>query len=430
MNPLRYVVVLMLAIATAALPVTKVDAQQGCLPAGGDTVPEAKPASGDFVFTGHGVGHGVGMSQFGAQGAAKLGCDAHTILETYFPGASVEALRMPPELVVGLAQSQRTVHTEAARGTINWELCGPKGSCITLPISQPTGTGWTVAVQDDASYEILRKGQSLWSGGDEEHVLQARLSLADADDRVMRLPLTGARYKWGLLRFDSVQHDRPTMFVTLEVPSVDRYLYGIAEVPATWPTEALRAQAIAARSYVVSKVQQLGLRSACRCHLYPDSRDQTYRGFEGEVVDSSPDHGWTEAVMATAREVLRYQERTVTAFYATSHGGHSESSAFAFGREYPELQPVDDSRWDLASDNPSRSWTSAVTADHLGKAVGVGRAKTVTLLEPFGAAGRVGDPKRGYGGVRIEGTAGSVTLSGEALRRALALRSTLFKVSG
>jgi stage II sporulation protein D len=429
MNPLRYVVVLMLAVVAAALPVTEVDAQ-GCLPAGGDTVPEAKPASGDFVFTGHGFGHGVGMSQFGAQGAAKLGCDADTILATYFPGASIKELEMPPEIVVGLAQSQRTFQAEAARGTIGWELCGPKGSCTTLPISQPTGTRWTIAVRNDASYEILRQGKPLWSGGDEEHVLRARLSLAHTDDLVMRLPLTGARYKWGLLKFDSVRNELPTMFVTLEVPSVDRYLYGIAEVPAIWPTEALRAQAIAARSYVVSKVQEMGMRSACRCHLYPDSRDQTYRGFEGEVVDASPGNGWVEAVMATAREVLRYQERTVLAFYATSHGGHSESNAFVFGRDYPELQPVDDSRWDLASDNPSRSWSVAFTADHLGKAVGVGRAKAVILLEPRGAAGRVGDPKRGYGGVRIKGTTGSVTLSGEALRRALALRSTLFKVSG
>ncbi len=425
------IIIVALVFAVTALPVVSAVAVagEGCLPAGGERVPDARESSGDFVFAGHGYGHGTGMSQYGAQGAAKLGCDAETILETYYPGTSVERAEPPPHVVVGLAQAARTVTVEAVSGTIQWELCGPDDDCEDLPVEQEAGTKWQAMVHDDASYEIVEDEQARWTGGGAHQLLRARLSLADGDDRVVRLPLTGTRYKWGTLQLDSIASKQPKMIVTLDLPSLERYLLGIAEVPTWWPAEALRAQAIAARSYAVSRVER-GPRPECGCHVYTTTTDQVYRGYEQEIADQPRGHGWVEAVEATEEAVLRFEGRTVTAYYSSSHGGHSESGAFRFGRDDPVLRPVDDSRWDLASDNPLRSWAVGFSADALGRAAGVGRAKAIELLEPLGAAGRVGDPSMGYGGIRIEGTSGTVTLSGESLRRALGMRSTLFAATG
>jgi peptidoglycan hydrolase-like amidase len=406
--------VLVLALCAALLP----DAP----------IPDVKPAAGEFVFSGHGFGHGVGMSQYGAQGAARLGCDARTILETYFPGAQVQQMPMPQGVVLGLAHHARTIDVQAVGGPVAWELCAAGNACEALPIRQGSGATWTVAVRPDASYEILQSGGLLWGGGDRERVLRAKLSQADDDDRVMRLPFTGVRYKWGRLQFDSVLTDPPTMVVTLDIPSVERYMRGVAEMPETWPTEALRAQAIAARSYAVAKIKPSALLSPCRCHLSATMRDQVYKGYDHELADASDRGGWVEAVEATAGQTIRYQSRTVPAFYSSSHGGHSESGLFTFGVATPYLQPVDDSRWDLASDNLHRSWSVGISADKLGAAAGVGRATRIELPDPRGAIGRVGDPARGYGGVRVEGTTGTVTLSGASLKSALGLRSTAFVV--
>ncbi|MGH8902346.1 MAG: SpoIID/LytB domain-containing protein [Egibacteraceae bacterium] len=421
------ILVLMLVVGVAPVPVVA-QASQGCLPSGGEQVPKAQPASGEFVFSGHGFGHGIGMSQYGARGAARLGCDARTILETYFPGAQVGQAPMPPGVVVGLAQYARTMDVEAVGEPVRWELCASGTACETVPVTQSGGATWTVAVRPDASYEISQGGEVLWAGGDKERILRATLSQADSDDRVVLLPFTGARYKWGLLEIDSVLADPTTMAVTIDIPSVERYLRGVAEMPETWPTEALRAQAIAARSFAVARIQPTALQRPCRCHLYATMRDQVYRGYSKEFADASAGSGWVEAVDATAGQTIRYQDRTVTAFYASSHGGHSESGLFTFGVDIPYLEPIDDSRWDLASDNPHRSWSVGISADKLGAVAGVGRATRIELPDPRGALGRVGDPARGHGGVRIEGTAGTVTMSGASLQSALGLRSTAFAV--
>lgn len=420
--------ILVLMLGGAILPVVA-RAGQGCPPPGGAQVPEAQPAPGEFVFTGHGFGHGVGMSQYGAQGAARLGCDARTILEAYFPGAQVAQSPMPAGIVVGLAGHARTMDVQAVGGPVGWELCAPGGACDAVPVAQGGGAAWTVAVRPDASYEISQGGSVLWAGGDKERILRAALSQDDRDNRIVRLPYTGARYKWGALEFDSALTNPATMIVTLDIPSVERYLRGVAEMPKTWPAEALRAQAIAARSYAVARITPSALLGRCRCHLSATMRDQAYRGYDQESADAPAGSGWVEAVGATTGLTIRYQSQTVPGFYASSHGGHSESGRFTFGVDSPYLQPVDDSRWDLASDNPYRSWSVGVSADKLGAAAGVGRATRIQLPDPHGAVGRVGDPARGYGGVRVEGTAGAATLSGESLKSALGLRSTVFSVS-
>jgi len=374
------------------------------------------------------------MSQYGAQGAARLGCDATTIVQTYYPGAVVESVPLPPAIRVSLATKATDTPVTAVTGPIPWETC-EGGQCTDLPVTLAEGRTWNVQVQSDASW-IIRDGPTeVWRGGNRTTLLRARLSLSEADNRIVRV---GNRFKWGLLEFDSLSEATTTHFVTLDIAPFDRYLYGLDEVPALWPSQALQAQVIAARSYAALRRDAFdGARAACRCDVYATTQDQVYRGYEKEAEGPNGAHGrrWVDAVNAThspdlaVGSLLRYQGRTADAYYSSSHGGYSESSKFVFGGELAYVQPVDDTRWDAASDNPFRTWTATFSADQVGAALGVGRATSITTPDPRGHGCRVGNVTRGYGGVVVEGTAGRRNLSGDDVRRALGLRSTLFAVN-
>ncbi|HUG83334.1 MAG TPA: cell wall-binding repeat-containing protein [Euzebya sp.] len=409
---------------------------QGCLPAGGSAIPDPDAPDGDFVFVGGGWGHGAGMSQYGAQGAGRLGCTAEQILTTYFTGTNVASAAMPDKVIIGLAAAATALDVTASAGTIPWELCHYQtGDCSPLPVQQGTGAVWAVQVRSDATYQITHGGTTVWEGGDYEHNLRAALSpSADIDHRVL-VSSTGHTYRWGTLQIDSVARGAAAdAFVTLEIPSMELYLRGLAEVPASWPAATLQAQAISGRSYALRRIQNLtaqgALRDDCRCHLRDTPADQNYEGYDYERADAGISGAWRAAVEGTAGQVLMHQGSVAETFYSSSHGGHSESARFVFGGDLPYVQPVDDSRWDLASTNPLRRWTLAITAGQLGEAAGVGTATSIELLEPRGAAGRVGNPARGYGGARITGTNGSSLLSGDQVKQRLGLRSTLFGLAG
>lgn len=405
---------------------------QGCTPAGGQTIPDPEIPDGEFVFVGGGWGHGAGMSQYGAQGAGRLGCDVEQILTTYFPDTTVGGVTDPDRVVIGLATALTSTDVTAEADPLAWELCHYQtGDCTDLPEPQPSGAVWTVDILADASYRITDGGgETVFEGGDEEMVLRALLSTTATENRRAGVSTTGHVYRWGALQLDSVLAAASEAFMTLDIPDMDLYLRGLAEVPANWPDATLQAQAIAGRSYALNRIQRLGLRDSCRCHLVDTVADQNYEGYDYERADAQAGGHWRAAIEATTGTGLLYDGQVVETFYSSSHGGISESTAFVFGTALPYSAPVDDSRWDLASTNPRRRWAQAVSGAELGAAFGVGVATEVALPAPQGAGGRVGSPSRGYGGMTVTGTAGSVVVSGAQARGQLGLFSTLFEVRG
>ena len=403
---------------------------QGCFPAGDAAIPDPDLPAGDVVFVGGGWGHGAGMSQYGAQGAGRLGCTSTEILETYFPGAEVAAADVGNGIVIGLSSSVQSTTVTAVSEAVPWELCHYQtGECEDLPVEQPSRAVWTVRILGDATYRISgADGRVVFEGGDLEQNLRARLSADQDEDRRLDVSTTGHTYRWGVLQFDSVQSANSAAFLTLDIPDMDLYLRGLAEVPASWPAATLEAQAISGRSYAVSRINASGIRSSCRCNLLATPFDQNYEGYDYELADARGGGAWRAGVEATSDRVLTYDGEVAQTFYSSSHGGHSESARFVFGGEVPYVQPVADARWDLASSNPRRRWTKAVSAEQLGAVAGVGVATDIQLLDPRGAAGRVGHPSRGFGGVQVTGTEGQVVLTGDDVRRAFGLFSTLFDV--
>lgn len=203
----------------------------------------------------------------------------------------------------------------------------------------------------------------------------------------------------------------------VNVLDLESYLRGVvpAEMLASWPTEALKAQAVAARTYTL-----LHLDPAAPYDVCATVDCQVYRGRDAEHPASDA------AVAATAGEVLTYLGAFARTYYHADSGGVIASSAEVWGSEIPYLQAFQD----VASGGPHALWTARIdargVATHLA-AIGihVGTVQRLRVLETS-PSGRV---------VRAEivGAAGRALLEGVTLRtqlRAWGLKSTRFVMTG
>ncbi|HYN36204.1 MAG TPA: SpoIID/LytB domain-containing protein, partial [Actinomycetota bacterium] len=220
-----------------------------------------------------------------------------------------------------------------------------------------------------------------------------------------------------------------------EVP-LDEYVLGIAEVSASWPTEALKAQAIIARTYVSYKTQTSGKhRDPCDCAVYDSSYDQVYSGNDRKVDAGSYWKYWRRAVRATESQAVLYKGAPILALYMSSSGGHTENNEDVWGgTPLPYLRGVRD-RPDATEANIYHKWrvemSRSTFSAKLNAYFGTGTLKRFVIKKPLGVSGRVTMVKSdGGGGVRIVGSARTVRASGSQVKTALGLMDTLFKVRG
>ena len=377
-----------------------------------------------FRFDGGGWGHGTGMSQYGAKGQADAGRTAPEILTHYYRGTTVAPSPMRPNIRVGVRQAVRTLTVRSAgaiSGDGHLEFRWTGGTARVN-----AGETWQI-VSDPAGWSLLRNGQ------DAVPVFGGPLTLHYLDyGSLLKIDETGHRYRWGAL--DLVRKADGTFDAVVDIPSYEQYLYGLAEVPSSWPVEALRAQAIAGRSYVMDKAIRLGdVRENCTCTVFSSVLDQAYSGYEKESgVDG---HRWVQAVNDTAGVNVLYGGQPITALYSSSSGGHTENNSFTFGgSQQPYLTGVPDP-WDATPSNPNHRWSvtllgSDVSNRLAARGFGVGTVLNITTLDPYGVSGRVGRVlEDGRGGVVVRGTSGTRRLDGSQLRSALGLRDTLFRVT-
>jgi len=186
--------------------------------------------------------------------------------------------------------------------------------------------------------------------------------------------------------------------------SLETYLPSVvgSEMPASWPQPALRAQAVAARTYALRQ-----RRSAEPFDLRATVSSQVYRGVEGET-DST-----REAVAATRLQVLTYGGSLIEAVFHSSSGGTTEASGELWAQQLPYLVAVPD----FDDQSPVRSWSERFGPDQLSQAFAeTGGLFKLQVLSRT-ATGRLRQ-------VRIEGPLGSLVLTGAQLRQRLGLRST------
>jgi hypothetical protein len=407
-----------------------------CPSPSGGKVPALPDPGGEIVFQGRGWGHGTGMSQYGAKGAAELGCTHQEILSTYYPGATLTT-RKAEVLRVNLSSTatKTTVYTTAR--DVAWELCASNRTGCSVVHTQPAFTTWIVRILQDpeggsAAPDMIvqRYEKGSWidvARHPADRVLRARMSEPGSDDLGPILSVTDdirtRDYARGLLEISTEGSGPNRSYVNL-VLGMEQYLYGLGEIPSSWHAEALRAQVVAGRTYAYQRLDarggsgSLGL-SACRCHLYATTRDQHYVGYAKET-DGGFGRFWVDAVRTTPGRVLYHDNRPISAFYSSSHGGSSESYRFwGGGSDLPYLRPVDDSAWEVKGGSPHAAWAVSTTAAAVGSALGIGKVVSISLPDPKGARGRIGRPDIGFGGVVVEGTTGRWVGSGDQLRSRL-----------
>ncbi|MBD2096494.1 SpoIID/LytB domain-containing protein [Trichocoleus sp. FACHB-591] len=189
---------------------------------------------------------------------------------------------------------------------------------------------------------------------------------------------------------------------------LEQYLYSVvaAEMIPSWPQEALKAQAIAARSYALYQ------RQSSANSVYDVGDTQAWQVYEGVAKETSTTQA---AVNATAGQVLTHSGRIIEAVFHSSSGGHTENVEDVWKQPLPYLRGVQD--YDQGA--PVYQWTKTFSNSELSNRIsGVGN---VISMQPARTT-----PQGRIVTMKVVGDAGSRTISGSALRDALGLRSTLF----
>lgn len=186
---------------------------------------------------------------------------------------------------------------------------------------------------------------------------------------------------------------------------LESYLAGVvgSEMPGSWPLAALKAQAVASRTYAMQQ-----LRPKAPFDLRATVASQVYKGIETE---SEPVR---QAVTSTRSRVLMHGQQLINAVFHSSSGGITENSGDLWSRQLPYLVSVPD--FDSAS--PVSRWEKAISPDTLRQAFAeIGGVTTIEAIQSS-KTGRVRQAK-------VVGPLGELVLSGSALRQRLGLRSTL-----
>ena len=339
--------------------------------------PGAVPGEALFVVSGRGWGHGVGMSQYGALGQASEGRSYDEILSHYY--SETELGRTSRKQVRVLLAEGRQAVTVAS--TAPFTILDAAGTTHRIPKGPLT----------------LRADLALPGA---EGMITATGPLMVRPGKAAPLSVDGRPFRGKLEIVAQGAFLRVVNFVPLET-----YLQGVVagEMPFRWPLEALKAQAVAARSYALANLVK-----GKPFDLYSDVRSQVYQGIAGETVRTS------EAVNATSGQVVLYGGRVASTLSFSSSGGRTASSADVFGFTTPYLLSRPDP-WDKIS--PYHRWGPVL--------IGARTAQSKLGIETrvLDAAG-VATPSGRLRTLVLQTSAGSTTVPSALLRTALGLRST------
>ena len=202
---------------------------------------------------------------------------------------------------------------------------------------------------------------------------------------------------------------------------VEDYLYGVVpkEMPPSWNAEALRAQSVAARTFALKNRKR---HSAEGFDLCSTSHCQVYEGMSAETRTT------TAAVDSTHGEVLFYKGAIMDALFHTDSGGMTESSEYVWGSSVPYLRSVAEVQMQTQPWNRTVSMSEFVQKlEKNGRAIGTLKEVRLSPL----TVGKGSSDRSPSGRVRsaeFVGTKGRITLSGNDLRSAFSLPSTLFSI--
>jgi stage II sporulation protein D len=359
-------------------------------------------ASGATLFTlgGHGWGHGIGMSQYGALGYAQHGWTHQQILQHYFTGTTIGQLPAGTKERVLLISSRPSIHLSFAQAATASDQGGTSRSLAAGSYRVDPGV-----VAGQLRLWSTAKGRYVWRGIVSPLLVAPHGGPLQLDDAV-----NGYIHDhwWGDFR---IARSGGSLSL-VDVVGMERYVSGVVpcEVPASWLPEAVQSQAVAARSYAAATA------GGGTFDAFADTRSQMYCPVERQVAASNA------AVAATKHQVVKYGGQVATTFFSSSSGGRTSSiSASWGGTNQPYLVPVRD-RYDGAGGlNPNHTWTPRVfSPSGLGSALGVGSVSSLDTT--------IDGPSQRVLSVLVHGAGGDHSLTAGDVFSRLGLRSTYFRI--
>ncbi|MPV87661.1 SpoIID/LytB domain-containing protein, partial [Georgenia ruanii] len=359
------------------------------------------PASGAWEVRGHGYGHGVGLSQWGARGAAQQGRSANEILDFYYPGTATNNIGNP-QIRVGLTSTF--------------------GSVTAASFWSPAGTGNAVAVDNGGGgvrvegagmFNVRIDGQGfvvdrVTAGGETTRFPGNELWVRTING-VVASPAGAAEGVWyrGAIRL--VRTGATTYDVVNHV-SMQEYLYGVVprEMPAGWEAAALQAQAVAARSYALSVSRPANAYDLCdttACQVYGGRAAVNPAGtmtFNRESGSSNA------AVDATGGLVRWHQGAVAFTQFSSSNGGYTKAGS----KPYLVAKP---DPWSGAARNDTvSSWGAQLPVSAVQAKCPAGGTLQRLVITSRDGRGEWGGR---ITGARVECTTGNANVTGDAALR-------------
>jgi stage II sporulation protein D len=374
------------------------------------------PTRGVFTVSGAGYGHGIGMSQYGAYGAATLGKTWQQMMGFYYPGTTVTSRDPGRTIRVQItADNDNDLQVYPSAGLrLNDRASGrtyplPVGAKYTRWRTVRTSTGYGLRYLNPSGTWVAitppLSPTAIWTYENTAKMIKIRLPGGVRQE--LRSQVSLIRSGGG-----AITTNRLTMedYLRSVVPS---------EMPTSWPAQAVQAQAVAARTFAARLQSQTG--AGAFFDVCDTVACQVYRGFATTTAGIRTVHetaAGSAAVQATSGKILSHAGQIALTQFSSSNGGHSAPGSLPYLTAQPDP-------WDGVA--KSQSWSVALTTAMVKQAyptLGTIRQLQVLSRDGFGRfGGRVTS-------IKIIGSTGASTVTGPAFRFALGLRSALFTVSG
>lgn len=337
---------------------------------------------GPIVLLGHGHGHGRGMGQWGAYGYAKKGWNADRILRHYY-GNTTAGKVGSPDITVSLSEKGSVSVRADAGAKVAGQTVAP-GQAVSL-------SGGTATITQGCGGPVVKTVAASF-------VDPINAGTNRPANELLTFCGGGDKYRGSLgIGPDGV----------LNKLHVDDYVKGVIpkESVPSWADsggfEALKAQAVAARTYVLG-----GL--AIGRKINNTQQSQVYHGASGE------DPRTNRAADATAGQIRLLNGKPALTEFSASTGGYTA------GGDFPAVEDAGDSI------SPNHSWQVSLSPGQVGSAFGVGSLKSFEVIEANGLGQGSGRTVK----VRVSGSGGTVEATGDQARTKLGLKSDWFAVQG
>lgn len=374
-------------------------------------VPAKASIQGQVTFAGHGYGHGRGLSQWGSLGyAVDQGWNHRQILAHYYGGTDVGSVPNADITVELVSRRGQQVVFYGKQVRINGVALGD----VAVRVRREAAGQFAFDVGPGCAGPFRSASGVVPSG------LQVYSTAAPTAAGVLKVCDAGGTMR-GYRGLFQVVEASGQLAVVNKLP-IEDYLMGVVprESPSSWGTagggkgmNALRAQAVAARSYAMSGAWKPYARTCdtTSCQVYGGTLTVAADGRMTSLEYPTTN----QAIAETAGEVRQRNGVVMRTEFSASSGG------WTAGGTYPAVQD----RGDGTSANPHRNWTVAIDAGVLASRLGTAAITGIAVAQRNGLGADGGRVLS----VAVDTTAGRRTFTGNQVRSALGLKSDWFSIS-